>query len=157
MLKVSLDSLWWGVSAGGRHYTGHLYFSDHRERVELERELTLSEAKDLWAEQRSPEDTERYWNYGLARKTNRFDTSADLERAAVKWCEANIKGDWILKDDRRVLGTNCVNPVRVRMLNLIAEKWNKAYVWRAGFGHIDRDLDDTFYRAYEAWDVKESS
>lgn len=151
MLKVRLDSLWWGVSAGGKHYTGHVYFSDRRNRVEIERELSLKEAKELWAEYDDAGRTERYWQMGLRRKTNRFDTKADLERAALKWCEANLTGDWILKHERYVLGSNCVSPVKQRMMNLIAERWDAAYVWKNGFGDMPRELNDSFYRAYEAW------
>ncbi len=151
-LYISLDYLDWSVCVGGRHYTGHLTFSDRRERVELERDLSLREAKDL-----RPDHSEHVYDDPYFRRTNRFDSFEDLSRAAVKWCESNLTGIWLLKKGdtygvNPVLGAGGVSPVRVRMLNLIAEQSDRSYVWRGGFGHMDRDMIDGFHRAYKAWE-----
>lgn len=155
MIVVRLDALDWAIG-GGSHHTGHLYFSDNRPRVEMERDLSLSEAKDLWADRQGPEHTERWWNAGIARRTNRFETSADLQRAATKWCEDNITGDYVLKDDSngRIIAHRGVNPVRVRVLNLLIDCEDKAYVWRAGFADMPRERADAFYAAKKAWRIE---
>lgn len=152
ILYIALDSLNWSVCAGGRHYTGHLTFSDHRNRVELERSLSLREAKDL-----RPDHSDWMYDEPYFRVTNRFDSYESLTSAAIKWCEANLTGVWVLKKDSHsgtdpILASHGVNPVTVRVLNLIAEKMDKSYVWKGGFGDMDRELYDGLYRAYKAWE-----
>ncbi len=135
----TLDSLWWGISIGGRHYTGHVSWTDKRRkkdgsdyhRHEIERSLSLREAKELWAERREPGDTERYWKMGLARETNRFETKEALERAAAKWVTAHCKHpNWLL------INNNHINPNRpiaargwyedrVELMTDLAAKWDK--------------------------------
>lgn len=97
-----LDTLWWGISVGGRHYTGNVRWTDkegHYQCHELERKLSLREAKEL-------DDTQLInWHGGYGRTTNRFDTEKQLERYAARWVEGEAKrsgfNHWLLIENDR--------------------------------------------------------
>lgn len=84
---VALESLWWGVSIGGRHYTGEIKANGHT--IELTRRLSGKESKESHGREG------RLW---LKRETetNKFETREDLEKAAVKWCRKHLSSDWLL-------------------------------------------------------------
>lgn len=159
----SLDSLWWGVSLGGHHYTGHVNWSEKRrakdgssyKRHELERRLTLREAKELWSEQREPGQTEQYWKMGLARETNRFETKADLERAAVKWVTHHCRyPNWLLIDNdwinpRRPISAQGWYKDRVPMMAELAARWDKVPNYqRLVNGHEPTEIWNSVYRLW---------
>lgn len=118
---VALRHLWWGVSIGGRHYTGEIC---HGERtIELERRLSVREAKEL------AEREGRMW-LRLERTTNKFDSLEQLERAAVRWCEANLSDPWLLQEytdcnpERPIAGAGYIKE-RIPLLRTLARAWAK--------------------------------
>jgi hypothetical protein len=96
MKIAALEYLWWGVSIGGHHYTGEVHHPDGTE--EMIRKLSRKEAKEL-----SELEDSLFW----PKETNRFETLADLEAAALKWCEKNLGDTWLL------LHHNSYNPNHV--------------------------------------------
>ena len=89
-LKVAeLNHLWWGVSIGGKHYTGNVILNYPHRCVEMTRTLSAREAKEM-AEQEG-----RLW-LARERTTNKFDSLKQLERFAARWCEANLGENWVL-------------------------------------------------------------
>ncbi len=143
---VALDHLDWS-GHGGRHLTAHLTF-EKRERVELERAISLREAKVLY-----PDHSDRVYMMPHYRKTNRFDSWVQLILYATLWCQANIKGPWILLkydtgDLRRILAHEGVSETRVRILNLIEEQWD-----RLTNPERDNETMDTFYAMWREWKI----
>lgn len=141
---IGLDYLDWSCH-GGHHLTAHLTFED-RERVELDRPISVSESKVLY-----PDHSDRVYLMPHFRRTNRFESLASLDGAALRWCEANVEGDYILlnhdrSDLRRVIGARGVSIVRVRTLNLIEEQWN-----RLTNPERDRTTMDTIYAMWREW------
>jgi hypothetical protein len=128
----SLETLWWGVSIGGKHYTGHIDWRDSKgefHRHELERKLSLRQAKEL-----DPDAGERYWKWGVKRVTNRFDTREQLERFAAKWVEdhAAKEGltDWLLiendsRNPNRPIAGNGYIVDRFPIMRKMAKMWDK--------------------------------
>lgn len=118
---VVLEYLWWGVSIGGRHYTGEIRYQG--QKVELMRRMSLREAKEYG------EREERAW-LRLQRETNKFDTLAQLERAAVKWCKANVPDPWLLQEysdcnpERPIAATGFYRE-RLPRLRKVAKLWSK--------------------------------
>ena len=144
MTYIGLSYLDWSVCSGGRHFTGHLTFKD-RERVELSRRLSLLEAHEESAGQ------DYMYAHELPRVTNRFETWEGLVRAATNWCRANLKEPWLLlKHDGDglypVLASEGVPEIRVRMLNLVAMRWDQ-------LANAERDSEtmDAFYAAWKVW------
>lgn len=146
MTAVALDYLDWSVCIGGRHYTGEIVISQPFRKVELERSLSLREAKEL-----RPDHSERVYDDPYFRVTNRFDSFDQLVRAATKWCEANLIAPWMLlehtnNDLRKILASSGVSETRVRTLNLIEAQWDKMTN-----AQRDRETMDAFYAAWRAW------
>ena len=83
---VALKHLWWGVSIGGKHYTGEIVRYPEP-TVELTRKLSRKEAKVLAKQDGCP-----IWPLEI----NRFDSLEQLERYAAKWCKENLGDDWLL-------------------------------------------------------------
>lgn len=141
---IGLDYLDWS-GHGGHHLTAHLTFED-RERVELDRPISVSESKVLY-----PDHSDRFYSLPMARRTNRFENWTDLNATALRWCDANLKGDYILlkhnrSDLRRVIGARGMSMVRVRMLNLIEEQWD-----RLTNPERDRATMDAMYAMWREW------
>ena len=142
----SLDVLWWGVSAGGRHYTGEICWQDASyHKHEVERHLTLREAKALG-------DTQFIlWTERFSRTTNRFDSLEQLERAAARWVRKNAAvPNWLLiKHD----GHNPNRPIaakgwyvqRLPAMRALAKAWDKV---PDGVRQSNRELWDA---VYETW------
>ncbi len=151
-----LESLWWGVSIGGRHYTGkiHWYDSDNEyQTAEIERPLSLKEAKLL-----DPDRGEGHWRLGgVFRKTNRFDTKDQLERAATKWVKGHTKAPiWMLIDHdihnpNRVIGSSGWHSERVDQMDKVAAVWNKL----DNRTREDKKLWDVTYKAWR-WLISET-
>lgn len=146
MTTVALDYLDWSVCAGGKHLTAHIVISEPYKRIELERGLSLREAKEL-----RPDHSESVYEDPYFRRTHRFDSFDQLVRAATKWCEANLTAPWTLQEYssdglRKVLALAGVSETRVRVLNSIAEKWDR-------LSNVERDREtmDAFYAAWRAW------
>lgn len=122
-LKIAcLDWLWWGVCIGGRHYTGHIHFEN--QRIELERRLTLREAKEM------SETQERLWRYCHERTTNKFDDWDQMARHARKWCRANLGEHWLLLErnkhnPNKVIAAHGPIKERARYINDLAILWDK--------------------------------
>lgn len=145
MIYVGLDYLDWS-GHGGHHCQGHLVFGDGRPRVELERTLTLCEAKAMGQTQ------EILWQRSHSRRTTKFETRADLERAATQWCRTNLTGAWLLKNHShygiyRIIASHNVDPARVRFLALIEQQWDRLENWERDNATMDR-----FYAAWKAWE-----
>lgn len=121
MRVAALTHLWWGVSIGGKHYTGEIHYDGPT--VELTRKLGLKEAKQM------AEDEDRLW-LPLERETNRFNTLKQLERYATKWCEKNLGDEWLLihvdshNPHRPIAGKGKIVPVLPAMTE-VAEFWDK--------------------------------
>lgn len=124
LIVVELHDLWWGVCIGGRHYQGTLH-GEGMKTVELRRRLGSKEAKRMAGEQG------RLW---MARETDtaKFDTLAQLYRAAEKWCLANLGANWIcLRGHSARLNPSEVVAVRgplvpyKRIMNDLAQAWDK--------------------------------
>lgn len=151
----ALDSLWWGVSVGGRHYTGMLkwYSPDGAfHRHELERKLTLKEAKELG-------DTQVIlWTSRFSRVTNRFDSLDQLCRAAARFVEDEVVKtngaikNWILIDNdiynpnRPIAAAGWLKP-RMGDMRKLAKEWDKVSNY---IRENDKELWDA---VYEAWDT----
>jgi hypothetical protein len=138
---VELHSLWWGVCAGGRHYTGEVRVKGGS-TVELRRKLSLKEAKELG------ETEGRMWLNRLQRDTNKFDSMEQLERHALKWCKENVEGDFLLLQDAlnpsRVTAGRGPITERIPVMNQLAEAWDKVPNWeRQG---------EVWKETYKAWD-----
>lgn len=139
---VALDSLDWSVG-GGRHLT----FED-RNRVELERSITLRESKELY-----PDHSDRVYMMAHFRRTNRFESKESLARCAAKWCEANLGECWMLMDQHRedlreILAYKGIPETRIRILNLIEEQSSKPCHW-----NWDSPTMDAFYSMWRAWKI----
>lgn len=142
-LKIAtLKHLWWGVSIGGRHYTGYIRHGFDT-KAELTRRLSAKEAKQY------AEEMGRLW---LARQrvTNKFETLESLERAAVKWCKENLKSPWLLLENdalnpnRAIAGEGWIVD-RIPVINELAAAWEKVpNRLREG------TLWDSVYRAWDA-------
>lgn len=93
-VMAGLDTLWWGVSIGGRHYTGKIKYRNNGEYkfVEVDRELSRKEAKQYAQEQ------DILWAR-ICLQTNKFETLENLERRAAQWCEENFGDNWLLMDN----------------------------------------------------------
>ena len=131
MNYAHLDHLWWGVSIGGRHYTGTVIteISGERKRVELERKLSLREAKEIG------ETEGRMWIHRISRVTNKFDTMKQLDRHALKWCAANLPRPWVLMENdhwnpNRIVGASDWDGKYIAKLNKIAASWDKVPNWQ---------------------------
>lgn len=137
MKIAALEYLWWGVSAGGRHYTGEVHHPDGT--VEMIRKLSRKEAKQL-----AEEDESRFWG----TETNRFETLADLEAAALKWCEKNLGDTWILLhhdglNPNHVIGGKGYTKERLDKIERYQKWW-----WSLPEATRERRWD----RAYKIWD-----
>lgn len=146
----SLDTLWWGVSIGGRHYTGNVRWEEGNgyPSHELECRLSLREAKELGNTQVI------LWTDRVNRTTNRFDTREQLERAATKWvtdhaAKSGVK-NWLLIDNNR---HNPNRPIaaagwyksRVKPMKKLAEMWDKVP------DHIRLSDEELWNKVYNAW------
>lgn len=141
---VGLDYLDWSAG-GGHHFTGHLTF-EHRNRVELERNISAREAKILY-----PDHSDHFYYLPIAKRTNRFETKKSLDQTAIKWCERNLTAPWLIINHNywslyRVIGSQGIPETRIRMLNLIANRWDQLDNLAR-----DRETMEAFYRAWEAW------
>ena len=141
---ATLSILDWSVCVGGRHITGEISYLD--EKVELEKHLTLAEAKIR------SEEKDRYW-LAHERIKNQFDTYEEIERAATKWCEDNIKSpDWLLQyysdcNPQRPIAAKGYYITVFDDLKDLAESWDKVsnYV-----RDTNKELRDAVYKAYYA-------
>lgn len=145
MIIVALDYLDWSVCVGGRHFTGHVVVSEPYKRVEMERRLSLLEAHEEAAGQ------DYMYAHELPRVTNRFENWDSLVRAAIKWCDGNLAGSWMLVKGgygglSQVLAAKGVSDSRIRVLNLIWERWDRLDNWQR-----DDETMDAFYAAWRAW------
>lgn len=124
LVHVSLDYLWWGVSIGGRHYTGKVIVRGEPDRhVEMIRKLSAKEAKE-YAEEKGLLWLKRQW------ETNQFETLQQLERHALRWCEANLGENWLLLrgdhwNPHFVVGAKGWVKERVKDLNKLAKTWDE--------------------------------
>ena len=138
---VKLDYLDWSVCAGGRHYTGSVVISEPFRRIELERSLSLREAKEL------SETQERLWMCH-ERTTNKFDTLAQLENAAAKWCEKNLGPDWLLQEHGnygplRPIAAGGRYKAILPKLRALAKRWDKVR---------DHQTDQEMMQSYAEWE-----
>lgn len=102
---------WVGVSSNATHLYGHLILSTEKkvnignvdeynvnhlgEKIELFKEMTLSDAKKLDNKDKSFGRNQRHWRNG-DKKTNRFDNFDEVVKAGVKkWKELDIESDFI--------------------------------------------------------------
>ncbi len=152
----TLDPLWWGISIGGRHYTATIHWSEgpfksdgsNYRHHELERDLSLRDAKLL-----DPEDGPERWQFGgRFRKSNRFETRAQLDRWAARWIEADAKrrgeSTWLLLEHdscnpRRAVAAQGWDKARLKLVNDLAEVWDKVPDWAR-----EGELLDAVYSIY---------
>jgi hypothetical protein len=144
LVYVDLDYLWWGVSIGGRHYTANLIIRGEPDRrVEMIRKLSAKEAK-AYAEEQG-----LLW-LARQRETNKFETLKQLERHALRWCEANLGENWLLLKGEHwnpsfVVGAKGWIEKRVKLLNTVASIWDKTPDhWR----NPDSDLVKQIYKLW---------
>ena len=123
MKFATLDHLWWGVSIGGRHYTGEVTIDDVT--TEMIRKLSLKEAKE-YADEKG-----LLW-LRKQRETNEFETLESLERHALKFCEKEFKDEpeWALFEydywnPRRLIGGKGYIVDRKDTINAVAKAWDK--------------------------------
>lgn len=135
-----LTHLWWGVSIGGRHYTGDIRHGETK--IEMIRKLSGREAKQY------AEEENRLWAR-RQRETTKFETLKSLERCAVKWCKANLKSPWLLLENdehnpnRAIAGDGEITE-RISVINELAEEWRKVP------NHLrEGKLWDTVYAAWD--------
>jgi len=115
MKLAALDSLTW-EGHGGHHWMGKIHHPDGTH--ELIRKLSRSEAKAL-----SYDEDSRFW----PKETERYETEADLEWAALKWCEKNLGQVWLLLDNdvdnpNPVIGSKGYSEHQIDRINNY-EKW----------------------------------
>ena len=122
---AGLDTLWWGISIGGRHYTGKIKYNLGNEYkiVEIERKLSRKEAKQYSNEE------ERYW-LKWSLETCKFEKLEDLERRATQYCKENFADNWLLVDNdwhnpNRVIAANGIYLNIVPALNELYEYYRK--------------------------------
>lgn len=157
-----LDTLDWS-GFGGRHYVGKIGWEDGADLGgdgsyhyhEIERSLSLKEAKALYAES-CPDDPDtgaRYWKLGLARKTNRFETREDLERVAGQWVREHCKlANWLLIDNGY---PNPNRPIAAHGWYGEVHRWNAmkdlAAIWDKVPNHLRDWSKDPTKSIYSAW------
>lgn len=146
LVCASLDVLWWGVSIGGRHYTGDIVINNPFRKVEMIRRLGRAEAKSL---------SEREGRLWLARQTetNKFDTLKQLERHASRWCAANLGENWVLFDGAehnpsRVISSHGWIKANVPTMNRLARMWAKVPNSKRDFDH------PTIQKLYAFWEAQ---
>jgi hypothetical protein len=146
LVCASLQVLWWGVSIGGKHFTGDIVLHGPFRKVEMIRKLGRAEAKEL---------SEREGRLWLSRQTetNKFDTLKQLERHAAKWCAANLGLSWVLFDgDRRnpsrVVASHGWIKDRAPAMNKLARMWGKVPNSKRDFKH------PTVKKIYELWEAQ---
>ncbi len=154
----TLDVLDWSAAIGGRHLTAKLHWEEgphqsngsHYHHHELERDLSLKDAKLL-----DPDMGDRYWRLGgTFRKSNRFETMAQLERHATRWVKADAErrkeSVWLLIDNdhsnpNRPIAAQGWDKDRLALMTDLAEVWDKTP------NHL-RDFGSTGVKAiYLAW------
>lgn len=141
---ASLDHLWWGVCAGGRHYTGEVRWAEKTH--ELERKLSLKEAKEIGETQTT------MWIRRYQRTTNKFDTLATLENAAARWCRENIEGEWALfhhdghNPNRLISASYPWLMERRKVINEFADLW-------ATVPNSVRENKDVWNTTFAAWRI----
>ena len=121
---IELQYLDWS-QCGGRHIVGEVVFHNPYRKVEIERRLTLREAKELGQTQ------EILWQHRHTRATNKFDTLEQLEKAAIKWCEQNLpNNDWLIqlnnsRGPHRPVGAKGKFKRVFKKLETLAKRWDK--------------------------------
>ena len=143
--KIALNSLWWGVCIGGRHYTGSLKWDDEETKTyhsyELERKLSLKEAKQY------AEEMGITWG-PVQRISNKFESLPDLENQAIKYCEEKFGDNWILFEHdtlnpNRVIAAKGWIEDRVEELTELYNKWDNLN---------DNERDEQWVEVYNKFD-----
>jgi hypothetical protein len=140
---VALSHLDWSVCIGGSHITGKIVRRDHPD-VELTRTLSRTERKE------HQEKEGRYgFNFPEERTTNKFTSIAQLEKAALKWCNKHLGEEWLLQHNTTL---NPEMPIggkgwvvdRLTALETLAKLWDDipnaqrdGTVWKAAYGLYD--------------------
>ena len=138
----------WSACIDGEHLTCKIEFEKESktEEVELERPISVKEADYLAKKEGLPG-----WYSKQPRISNKFNTYAEVEKYATKWCKdhAKDKTDWILiyNDYHNpnvpiAGGGNIVNNFPV--MKELAEQWDKV-------SNAQREEPEPWNSVYKAW------
>ena len=147
--QAYLNTLWWGVCIGGRHYEGTLKHSKDgkREDVQMIRHMSLRDAKAYAAEQGITGG--KRWQ--VERDTHKWETLASLEMFATKWCEDNLGDDWILYGS----DSGCLSPKPI----IACKGWIRKHADELGVIYEEFDEvgnhcdDDKWNEIHDKWDA----